>query len=71
MVIINELGRGTSPKDGLAVALAMSEKLIDLGSRVFFATHFTKLGERLLRTELTDLTNPFPPHSTSPQPLPS
>lgn len=48
MVIIDELGRGTSPKDGLAVALAMSEKLIDLGSRVFFATHFTKLGKHSL-----------------------
>lgn len=48
MVIIDELGRGTSPKDGLAVALAMSEKLIDLGSRVFFVTHFTKLGKHSL-----------------------
>jgi DNA mismatch repair protein MSH4 len=55
MVIIDELGRGTSPKDGLAVAMAMSEKLIDLGSRVFFATHFTKLGKYSLSSQRYEL----------------
>lgn len=45
LVVIDELGRGTSTKEGLAIALAMSEKLIDIGCRVFFATHFTELGE--------------------------
>jgi DNA mismatch repair protein MSH4 len=45
LVIIDELGRGTSTKEGLAVALAMSEKLIETGCRVFFATHFTELGK--------------------------
>lgn len=45
LVIIDELGRGTSTKEGLSIALAMSEKLIKAGCRVFFATHFTELGE--------------------------
>lgn len=43
--MIDELGRGTSTKEGLAIALAISEKLIEKGCRVFFATHFTELGE--------------------------
>ncbi|KAK3362382.1 muts domain V-domain-containing protein [Lasiosphaeria hispida] len=47
MVIIDELGRGTSPQDGVAIALAMSERLINTGPRVFFATHFTKIARVL------------------------
>jgi DNA mismatch repair protein MSH4 len=55
MVIIDELGRGTSTQEGLAIALAMSEDLIKTGCRVFFATHFTDLGTRVR-----------PPHSRPP-----
>ncbi|KAK3309797.1 muts domain V-domain-containing protein [Chaetomium strumarium] len=51
LIIIDELGRGTSPKEGLAIALAMSEKLIKTGSRVFFATHFTELARVLNATK--------------------
>lgn len=43
MVIIDELGRGTSTKDGLAIALAMSEALIQSKAFLWFATHFTDL----------------------------
>jgi DNA mismatch repair protein MSH4 len=46
MVIIDELGRGTSTQEGLAVSFAMSEDLIKTGCRVFFATHFTELGKK-------------------------
>jgi DNA mismatch repair protein MSH4 len=45
LVIIDELGRGTATKEGLGIALAMSEDLIKTGCRVFFATHFTELGK--------------------------
>ncbi|KAK3694427.1 muts domain V-domain-containing protein [Podospora appendiculata] len=47
LVIIDELGRGTSSRDGLAIALSMAEKLIRTGPRVFFVTHFTKLASLL------------------------
>ncbi|KAK1829994.1 hypothetical protein QBC39DRAFT_310097 [Podospora conica] len=57
MVIIDELGRGTSPQDGLSVALAMSERLIDIGSRVFFATHFTKLARILNLSRANSVLN--------------
>ena len=63
MVIIDELGRGTAPKDGLSIALSMCEKLIDLGPRVFFATHFTKLGT-MLAGSMISLANMFLPART-------
>lgn len=50
MVIIDELGRGTSTTDGLAIAIAIAEALIGSHSLVWFVTHFRDLavvlGER-------------------------
>jgi DNA mismatch repair protein MSH4 len=43
MVIIDELGRGTSTRDGLAIAIAVSEALIDSKAFVWFTTHFRDL----------------------------
>ncbi|KAK4098573.1 hypothetical protein N658DRAFT_454814, partial [Parathielavia hyrcaniae] len=51
MVIVDELGRGTSTKEGLAIALSMTEELIKKGCRVFFATHFTELARVLNSTK--------------------
>ncbi|KAI0013156.1 DNA mismatch repair protein-like protein MutS [Xylariaceae sp. FL0662B] len=47
LVIIDELGRGTSTRDGLAIALAISEALIQGNSFVWFATHFQQLASVL------------------------
>lgn len=43
MVIIDELGRGTSTRDGLAIAIAVSEALTDSQALVWFVTHFQDL----------------------------
>ncbi|KAG5956536.1 hypothetical protein E4U57_002549 [Claviceps arundinis] len=43
LVVIDELGRGTSTRDGLAIAIAMSEALIQSKAFVWFATHFVDL----------------------------
>ncbi|KAF9131365.1 MutS protein msh4 [Mortierella sp. 14UC] len=43
LVIIDELGRGTSPHDGLGIAFAVCEELIHNRAVVFFATHFREL----------------------------
>lgn len=47
LAIIDELGRGTSPQDGMAIAIAMSEALIQSKASVWFATHFIELAQVL------------------------
>ena len=44
LAIIDELGRGTSTRDGLAIAIAIAEALVLSNAMVFFATHFTEIG---------------------------
>lgn len=48
LAIVDELGRATSTRDGLAIALAISEALLQSGSTVWFATHFHQLGTQFL-----------------------
>ncbi|GFF60312.1 mutS protein homolog 4 [Aspergillus lentulus] len=43
MVIVDELGRGTSTTDGLAIAIAIAEALIESRALVWFVTHFRDL----------------------------
>lgn len=47
IAIIDELGRGTSTTDGLAIAIAVSEALVDSRALVWFATHFVDLAKIL------------------------
>jgi DNA mismatch repair protein MutS len=43
LVILDEVGRGTSTYDGLAIAWAMIEHLVGLGAKTLFATHYHQL----------------------------
>ena len=47
MVIMDELGRGTSTRDGLCIAIAVAEALVESGAFVWFATHFRDLAKIL------------------------
>src|SRR5271155_3452466 len=52
LVVLDEIGRGTSTYDGLAIAWAVAEHLHDIiGCRALFATHYH---------ELTDLARTAP-----------
>lgn len=43
LVILDEIGRGTSTFDGMSIAWAVSEYLYDLGPITLFATHYHEL----------------------------
>jgi DNA mismatch repair protein MutS len=43
LVILDEVGRGTSTFDGLAIAWAMTEHLVKVGAKTLFATHYHQL----------------------------
>ncbi|PWW75164.1 hypothetical protein C7212DRAFT_297383 [Tuber magnatum] len=49
LVIMDELGRGTGTRDGLALAVAVCEALIESRALVWFATHFKDLARILAR----------------------
>lgn len=43
LVILDEIGRGTSTFDGMSIAWAVAESLHDKGCRTLFATHYHEL----------------------------
>jgi len=56
LVILDEVGRGTSTFDGIAIAWALTEYLSEVtGARTLFATHYAELTR--LSDELDSVTN--------------
>jgi len=55
LVILDEIGRGTSTFDGLAIAWAIAEHLAQVGAMTLFATHYHQLNG--LADALPNVTN--------------
>lgn len=55
LVILDEVGRGTSTYDGLAIAWAMIEHLVAVRAKTLFATHYHQLNE--LEKEMPTVRN--------------
>ncbi|PQE03983.1 dna mismatch repair msh4 protein [Rutstroemia sp. NJR-2017a BVV2] len=45
LAIVDELGRGTSTRDGLAIALSIAEALVESRALIWFVTHFRELAQ--------------------------
>ncbi|MHA2425019.1 MAG: DNA mismatch repair protein MutS, partial [Candidatus Thorarchaeota archaeon] len=43
LVVLDEIGRGTSTFDGMALAWAVAERIVEMKTRTLFATHFHQL----------------------------
>lgn len=55
LVILDEVGRGTSTYDGLAIAWAMTERLAAIGCKTLFATHYHQLN--VLADQIPSIAN--------------
>ncbi|MBL8048538.1 MAG: DNA mismatch repair protein MutS [Chthonomonas sp.] len=55
LVVLDEVGRGTSTFDGMAIAWAIIERLVEIGAKTMFATHYHQLN--ILAEQLSGVAN--------------
>ena len=55
-IIFDEIGRGTSTFDGMAIAQAVLEYLNELGARTLFATHYHELTKLVVDENLSNVS---------------
>ncbi|WVQ79017.1 hypothetical protein IAT38_001109 [Cryptococcus sp. DSM 104549] len=57
LVILDELGRGTSTYDGVAIAYATLSHVADIGCNTLFVTHYPMVAEELAREKPGQISN--------------
>lgn len=55
LVLLDELGRSTSLRDGAAIIVSVCEAMVELGCRTLFATHSTQIAGMML--QLPEVSN--------------
>jgi DNA mismatch repair protein MutS len=55
LIVLDEIGRGTSTYDGLSIAWAVAEEINKLGAKTLFATHYHHLND--LEKQLKGIKN--------------
>ena len=54
LVLIDELGAGTDPVEGASLALAVTEKLVELGATSVITTHYQQMKEYALTHDIVE-----------------
>ena len=57
LVILDEIGRGTSTNTGIAIATAVVEYLAKIRAKTLFATHFHQLNQLALNPRFSEIKN--------------
>lgn len=67
LALLDELGAGTDPAEGSALAIAVSEKIIETGAKAIVTTHYNELKEYAFSSEKMETASmDFDPNTFAP-----
>lgn len=67
LILLDELGAGTDPSEGSALAIAVSEKIMEIGARAIITTHYNELKEYAFSSKMMETASmDFDPNTFAP-----